>query len=145
MADKPLPPLITPRSPSYERARRELAHPSPPGDEAIVALVGRLVEAEYDAARATRAAGAQSAAADHESRAAALGALIAELGGSPPRPEESRDLLTHGEREVTGSPNPTAVLRAMRDELAALYAEAARDPHLSDAQRAAIQALVPSG
>lgn len=83
-------------------------------------------------------------AADHESRAASLGDLITELGGSPPRPEESRELLTHGEREVKGSADATAVLRAMRDELAALYAEAARDPQLNEAQRGAIQKLAPS-
>ncbi len=144
MADKSLPPLITPRSPSYERARRELAHPSPPGDDAVIAAVGRLVEAEHDAARASRAAGASGAAADHEARAAALGQIISDLGGSPPRSDESRDLLTHGEREVQGSADPTSVLRAMRDELAAMYADAARDPQLSDAQRAAIQKLAPA-
>lgn len=137
------PPLVTARSPSYQRARDELAKPSPPGDAAVVALVGRLVEAEHEAARATRAAGLADAAAEHGARAQALGELISALGGSAPRPEESRDILTHGADAVARGPDPVAELRAMREELDALYADAARDPQLTAEQRRAIEALAP--
>src|SRR5262249_58290403 len=113
MANKRDPPLISSRSPSYERARREHAHPSPPGNEAAVALLGRLVEAEHDAAAATRAAGRPDAAAEHEARAGSLGALIADLGGSAPRPEESRDILVHGTRETESAADPAAALPAI--------------------------------
>src|SRR5262249_57145565 len=141
MANKRDPPLISSRSPSYERARREHAHPSPPGDEAVVALLGRLVEAEHDAAAATRAAGQPDAAAEHESRAQSLGALIADRGGSAPRPEESRDILVHRTREAPGAADPGAALRAMLSELATLYADTLGDPQLGDKERSALQAL----
>jgi hypothetical protein len=149
--DKPLPPLITARSPSYERARRELANPSPAGDAAVVALLSRLVEAEYDAERASLGAATREpdlaelrdAAADHAARRHALEGLVRSLGGSPPRLDESRELLTHGADAVARAPDVMATLRAMRDELAAVYSEATRDPHLNDQQRAAVKALAP--
>lgn len=129
-------PLITSRSPSYERARREHEHPSPPGDEAVVALLGRLVELEHDAARAVVAAGEDPT--NHLLRARGLGEVIDDLGGSPPRPEESRELLMNGAAEVRRSGDVPATLAAMRAELTAAYEEAARDPALNDAQREAL-------
>lgn len=132
-------PLITSRSPSYERAREERAHPSPPGDEAVVALLARLVELEHDAARAVVAAAGDPA--DHVQRARAVGELIEALGGSPPRPEESRALLENGAAEVARSADPQATLGAMRAELAAAYAETARDPSLSEEQRDVLRRL----
>lgn len=132
-------PLITSRSPTFERAQKERAHPSPPGDEAVVAVLARLVELEHDAARAVVAA--REDPTDHVLRAKGLGEMIEELGGSPPRAEESRELLHNGAAEVSRSADAQATLRAMRDELAAAYAEAAADPALSEAQRDALRKM----
>jgi hypothetical protein len=157
--DKHLPPLISPRSPSYERARRELKNPSPSGDADMIALLNQLVEAEQDASRASLAASQAlhdaalarrvgEAAAEHQARIHALGELVAALGGSPPRPEESREILTHGADEVTRATSDEAILstlRAMRDELVALYTQAARDERLDPARRASLAALSPHG
>jgi hypothetical protein len=157
MADDPLPPLISPRSPSYERARRELAHPSPAGDADVIAVLGQLVEAEHGASRACQAAAQATrdpalaariaaAAAEHQARLAALGELVTGLGGSPPRPEESREILTHGADEVsraTSDEGIVAALRAMREELGVLYAAAAADGRIDAARRSALAALAP--
>jgi hypothetical protein len=132
-------PLISPRSPSYDRARREREHPAPPGDDAVIAVLARLVELEHDAARAVVAAAGDPA--DHLLRARAVGDLIEGVGGSPPRPEESRELLANGAAEVARSDDPEAVLRRMRAELAAAYEEAAREPLLTDEQRAALRRM----
>jgi hypothetical protein len=132
-------PLITSRSPSYERAQKERENPSPPGDEAVIALLARLVELEHDAARAVVAAGDDPT--NHLLRARGLGEMIDELGGSPPRPEESRELLANGAAEVARSTDAQATLGAMREELAAAYDEAARDPALTEAQRDALRKM----
>lgn len=139
-------PLISPRSPSYERARHEREHPAPPGEAQVIAVLGRLVEAEIDAARALQAAGGESAAqaAAHEGRAGRLGKMIEELGGSPPRPEECRAILAHGADEVGRAASEAdrgQALRAMEDELADEYRHAARDPALSPQQRDALARL----
>ena len=135
------PPFITPRSPSNERAQREHAHPSPPGDEVLVALLARLVELEHDASRAVVAGGADPT--EYSLRARAVGELIDSLGGSPPRFEESRELLAHGASAVEHSADVTATLREMQAELVAAYAEAASDPRLSEGQRDALRRLAP--
>ena len=36
--DDPYPPLITPRSPSYERASREFLHPTSTGNPQVIAI-----------------------------------------------------------------------------------------------------------
>ena len=165
MSTPPYPPLITARSPSYERARRELAHPAPVGDAGVVAILGKLYEAEENA-RAALAAAAEvvatpglsaqlaDAANVHAERRDALGALVVARGGLPPKPEQVRQLLEHGEDAVRnwvlgdGARDvDEAVLQqlvAMRRELEAAYAEAIGDPDLGDAQRDAVRALAPS-
>jgi hypothetical protein len=150
-----LPPLISPSSPSYERARRELKDPTPTGDPVVVGLLGRLVEIEHGGVQTCLAAAAAvtdpdlaraigEACGQHRDRLAALGALITDLGGAAPRLDESRELLRNGPEaiEAAGSDQATVeVLRAMRAEVAACYAEAARDPSLDDDRRAALAAL----
>jgi hypothetical protein len=132
-------PLISSRSPSYERARHEREHPSSPGDDAVIAVLGHLVELEHDAARALVAAGEDPT--NHLLRARGLGEVIDDLGGSPPRPEESRELLRNGAEEVRRSGDVAATLAAMRDELSDAYDEAARDPVLNDAQHDALMRM----
>jgi len=122
-------PLISPRSPTYERARREGDQPAPV-DSTAVAVLARLVEAEHGAVHALRDAGFEDEAAAHEQRAGKLGAMIGELGGSAPRPEESRGILTRG-----------ADLDRMRRELAAEYTQAASDTALDEEQRSQLAAL----
>jgi hypothetical protein len=155
--EDPYPPLMSPRSPSYERARRELLHPSPSGDPAVVALLAQLSEAEDNAGQvcarvlaklsegplATRV---QADAATHQARRAALGELITALGGSPPRSDECRKILDRGiEAAARADSQPTAIaaLKIMRDQLSAAYDEAIRSPLLDAAQRASLGQLAP--
>lgn len=157
MATAPdLPPLISPSSPSYERARRELKHPSPTGDPVVVAQLARLVEIEQGARQTCLAATAAvtepalarsigEACERHKERIEALGQIITELGGSPPRPDEARDLLINGPATIdlaTSDEQIVGILRAMRMEVAECYAEAARTPELDETQRMAIADLV---
>jgi hypothetical protein len=151
------PPLISPRSPSYARARRELANPSPAGDAQVVAVLARLAELEENAARATRkgaevakdptlAAQLREAALLHDARRQDMAELIATLGGSAPRTDESRDLLTHDAASVGRAVEDDQVreeLHAMRDELVAAYGEAVASPELDDKQRSALAQLAP--
>lgn len=153
--DPQLPSLISPSSPSYERARRELKDPSPTGDPEVVALLARLVEIEHGATQTCLAAAAAVADPDlarrigeacgqHRERLAAVGALIEELGGAAPRPEESRDLLSNSPDAVARAGSDQAILEvmaAMRTEVAEAYAQAARDSTLDEPRRAALAAL----
>ena len=50
------PPLVSPRSPSYERARAEQANPSPPGEAQVVAILNGLTALEVESARTSKAA-----------------------------------------------------------------------------------------
>jgi len=155
---------MTPRSPSYERARHELAHPSPVGDAGLVALLDELIESEEDARRACNAGLAavtdpvvadtlRAASTAHAERRDALGGLVTALGGSPPRPDECRELLAHGASEVTGwaiegpmrsvKDAVLATLAAMRSELKARYRAAIDDPMLDASRRAALGQLAP--
>jgi hypothetical protein len=135
---KPFPPLVTGRSPSYERARAERAHPSPTADPAIVAALARRFELEEEARQAYVLAAEASASDEalvakleasahhHTLERAALGKRLEELGGAPPRLEECRYLLTHGADAVAraaGSPAMQGELRALEDELHAAHAE----------------------
>jgi hypothetical protein len=154
-------PLISYRSPSYERARRELAHPSPTTDPRIIALLAFLVEAE-DNARVAYAKAAtlvsdedfyeqlESAAGTHEERENDIGRLITELGGSPPRPGECRRVLEVEEadlaeaaRELDPDHAVLGVLRELREKLSSLYQRTAADPLLSPAQQSAVKHLAP--
>jgi hypothetical protein len=105
------PPLISDRSPSYERAREERKHPSPTADPNEVAALARQFErAEH--ARQTYAAGAAAAkdkaladrlaatAATHESTRRELAEKLEKLGAAPPRLEDVRAQLTHGPRDI---------------------------------------------
>jgi hypothetical protein len=123
-------PLISGRSPSYERAQERHGEPVPEDARAIAAL-GRLVEAELDAAGALRAAGRDDEADEHDGLAGKLGALIQELGGAAPRPGEGRAILTHGADEVARAGDVEDVLRRMREELAAEHERAAADGSLA--------------
>jgi uncharacterized protein (DUF362 family) len=151
-----LPPLISPSSPSYERARHELKHPAPTGDPVVVAVLARLVEVEQGARQTCLAAAAAvteptlartigEACETHKERVEALGQLITELGGSPPRLDEARDLISNGPAAIEKASSDegiVGILRAMRLEVAELYAETARAPELDEAQRKAIADLV---
>jgi hypothetical protein len=153
MADKKDdPPLISDRSPSYERARREHANPSPPGQGQVIAVLGRLAELSENAARALRTAaprltdgGAVLAEAErHDARRARLGELITQAGGAPPRDDECRPLLNHGAAQVTDAtfePDVVRELEAMRGELRDAWREAAGTPELDDGQRTTVTEL----
>ena len=126
------PPLISDRSPSYERAREERKHPSPTADPTEVAALAQEFErAEH--ARKTYAAGAAAAkdnalaerlaatAATHEAKRRELGEKIEKLGGAPPRLEDVRTSLAHGPRDVTDAIDD----RGIEAALAGLDAELA--------------------
>jgi hypothetical protein len=140
---KPFPPLVTGRSPSYERARAERAHPSPTTDPAVIAALARLFELEEEA-RQAYALAAEASASDpalakqlqasadgHGEKRAALGQRIEELGGAPPRLEECRRLLGHGADAVARSAGSAALrdeLRALEDELRTAHAQTPSAP-----------------
>ena len=150
-------PLISPRSPSYARAREELRHPSPTGDPEVVAVLARLSEAEENARRGcarlagivgdeTLAEELRDDASTHQARREALVELIEALGGSAPRPEECRVILRDADEAVASARSEADAVAArglIRTGLRAVYAEALRGPRLDEAQRAAIGALGP--
>lgn len=95
------PPLMTDRSPSTARARREHEHPTEDAEAQSVARLNQLCEVEIAAARAYRAAAKnasdpsvaaslQSQADAHDARGQSVGALVTAAGGSPPREDEVR-------------------------------------------------------
>ena len=105
------PPLITDRSPSYERAREERKHPSP---AAAPHEIARLVWdfERFEHARKTYAAAAAAArdaslaercaakAAAHEAHRDELAAEIEALGGTPPRLEDVHASLEYGPYDI---------------------------------------------
>jgi len=121
MTDKPLKPLMSDRSPSYERAQAG-ADAVPVAGAQVVALLSRLWEAEENAAVALPD---DATSKRHRANQAELAALIVAHGGSPPRENEARDILG-----TTPAKVPAA--------LAAEYQKAIASPHLDDALRAAL-------
>ena len=136
---KPFPPLISDRSPSYERARAERANPSPTADPIVVATLARLFELEEEAAQAYLAAAEASASDEalalqlqgsaeaHAQARTALGERLEALGAAPPREGECRPLLAHGAEAVKRAPDAAAraaELRALEHELSAAHAAA---------------------
>ena len=82
----------------------------------------------------------------HQARRAFLGELIEKLGGSAPRADECRDILTRGFDAVThaGSERDALhALSAMRDEFCALYVETLKSSYLDVAQRESLAAIAP--
>jgi hypothetical protein len=155
--DDRYPPFMTDRSPSVERARREYEHPSPTGDPSLVAALAEVSEAEQNAVQAFSAVAARlsdpsladQVRAEAEAHAAhrdALGEQITALGGSPPRPDECRDILTRGLEAVDAAGTDAAAMQAlatMRAELRALYDRAMAQPAVDEAERAALARLQP--
>ncbi len=141
------PPLITSRSPSYERAREERRHPSPTSDPELVALIARLAEAEENAREAFATAAGQvrdTALAErlattertHADRVAAIGAVLSSLGAAPPRAGEARAVLDHGAADVRRAGSDAEVeqvLARVSSELAGEHDRARRDPRLGAA------------
>lgn len=157
MNHQSLPPLISPRSPSYERAWREFPQPSDARVAEIVALLARLSEAEQNAASIClhmAAALSEDELADvvhdmgtlHAARRQALGKLIERFGGSPPTDSECRMILPQASDAaelVQTSADAERVVTLLRKQLAEQYDEALRTKCLDDAQRAAVAALAP--
>jgi hypothetical protein len=152
--------LISPRSPSYERAWRELSDPGQFGDAATVALLARLSEAEQNAHDVCSALQSQLGAdpladtvrehaALHADRRAALSEMVERLGGSAPTPEECRPLLSgslYAAEAATSVEQAKQSLLLMREELRAQYAaalDAQELPQVSKAQRESLAALLP--
>ncbi|MFM2418518.1 MAG: hypothetical protein RL385_3241 [Pseudomonadota bacterium] len=147
--DKDLP-LVSARSPSYERSREELRHPSPAGQAEVVALLSQLSEAEENAGRVCRSVAAYltdakrvkevlSLADGHDTHRASLGQLVGALGGSAPTAAECREILsaTLDAARYARLPEDTeVVLGTLQKELHAVHSEAQRSPLLSAAQRA---------
>jgi hypothetical protein len=119
-------PLISSRSPSYERAREERKHPSPTADPQLVARLARQLEA-HENARAAHQAGAEAASDDglrkrleaaagsHAASARALADRLTELGAAPPRGSEIRQVLAHDREHVARAGSDAAIEAALRD------------------------------
>lgn len=152
------PPLISPRSPSYERAWREFPHPTRDEGAETVALLARLSEAEQNASSLCRQM--QPALSDaalsqlvrehvdlHAARRQKLGELVERFGGSPPTDAECRVLLTRAADaagHVVSADDAQRVLTTMREELAAEYASALATERLDAPTRDALRALSPA-
>ena len=130
-------PLISSRSPSYERAREERKHPSPTADPNLVAKLARQLEA-HDNARAAYQAGAEAAsdetlrkrleggAGTHAASARALAERLTELGAAAPRGSEIRQVLAHDREHVAragGDPAIEAALAEIEADLAGVLRE----------------------
>jgi hypothetical protein len=151
------PPLISPRSPSYERAWREFPHPTQDEGAETVALLARLAEAEQNASSLCRRmlpavseAGLAEVVREHADLHAArrqkLGELVERFGGSPPTDAECRVLLTRAADDagqVVSQDDAQRVLTTMRDELAAEYNSALATERLDPPTRDALRALAP--
>jgi hypothetical protein len=155
--DDPYPPLITPRSPSYERASREFLNPTTTGDPQVIAILARLCEAEHNASEvcmgvarivASEALATQmrERAGTHHDRKQALGELIVNLGGSAPTPEECRQILVQAIDALDRASDDAAakqVLRVMRAELRSEYDAAIASPEVSEHRRESLSQLAP--
>lgn len=155
--DDPYPPLITPRSPSYERASREFLHPSSTGSPQVIATIARLCEAEQNASEVCTsvaqmasdeafATQMQERASTHRARRQALSELIGNLGGSAPTNEETRQILVGAIDALDRAADERAakqVLRLMRGELRSEYDAAIASSELSGQQRASLKQLAP--
>lgn len=138
------PPLISNRSPSVERARREHEHPSPTTDPELIARLNRLVEAEHDAAGMVNAAmdiARDPALADelvamaalHQEHARTLADVVSALGGAAPRADQSTQVLSRSPGDlayVQSDIELLAMLAATADELIARYDDAVSHPSL---------------
>jgi hypothetical protein len=125
------PPLISPRSPSYERAWREFPHPTRDEGAQTVALLARLAEAEQNASslclrmqpaleNAAVSPVVREHADLHAARRQKLGELVERFGGSPPTDAECRVLLTRAAdaaAHVLSEGDAQRVLTTMREEL----------------------------
>jgi hypothetical protein len=143
-------PLVSARSPSYERSREELRHPSPAGEAEVVALLSQLSEAEENAGRTCRSVASYLTDAErakavllqadgHDAHRASLGQLISALGGSAPTPAECREILSatlDAARYARLPEEAQPVLDTLQKELRAVYADAQTNPLLSATQRA---------
>ena len=110
-------PLITSRSPSFGRAQAHLADPEAARVAELIGVASRLVELEENASRLCTG----RLAAHHLARREKVAALVFDLGGAPPRSDETRDLIEPGE---------SVALR-----LGEAYAEALSDPRWTPDQR----------
>jgi hypothetical protein len=148
------PPFITGRSPSYERARDELARPSPPHGGELVAALARLSEAEENARTAylpaadkltdpAAASQARAEAAAHGAHRGALAGLIEEAGGAAPRRDECRALLVAGAAvaDAEGDAALGQALAALHDELRSFYDDTLASPLLDRSQHACLATL----
>lgn len=145
-------PFITSESPSMRRAQHEYQHPSPATDPEVIAALSRIVEREHATAAAYRVGLARVAPAGrlsgtgevHESRAAALSALIDRLGGVAPRSDEADPrAVPVSAAEIEYLHTPEAITSALaRDDAAVAEAyEDALDGLLDDDVQQELQAI----
>lgn len=156
--DDSYPPLVSPRSPSYERAWAYFSRPAAHSDPQLIAQLAQLSEAEQNASQAcsmvTTMLGndpfadiVRDHAGLHEARNQALGKMIERLGGSAPRVGECRELLTDGLAAVARADSKATArqaLKIVRDELRAMYDAAIESGSFDAEQREALSTLAPA-
>lgn len=150
-------PLVSPRSPSYARARSEIDN-GIPSEAVSVAGLNRLVEGENDARRVCQYIASSTLDADlrelalqlaemHAERQRLVGDLVRGLGGSPPTPEESRATLRFGPSYFDGLTFASEVmpsLHKMYAEIRAEYLRQATELELPGGIRHALHDLCPA-
>ncbi len=125
-------PLVSSRSPSYERAQHEHDHPSPAPDPELIAALNHLVELEHEAqAAAVAAAGRIQERGEHddpklwgqrhEQALTRLNKHVTELGASPPSDSSGRS-LPYEATDFAYRDGDEAVRGAAAENMAALSA-----------------------
>jgi hypothetical protein len=159
--DKPYPPLITPRSPSYERAGQEFLGSSERdarSKQVALGVLSELCDAERDASDVCSKISALLTDDDlaevvrdrgelHDARRQGIGKLIEQLGGSPPASDSSRPILVQTLDSISrtnADAMPEQSLALLHKELSAVYQAAMSNENLDQEQRSALATFAPS-
>jgi hypothetical protein len=141
----------------YRRMKR--AFRRPPSKEAIaISKLSRVVELHHRAARATWAAAEQldqsgqeqlqKVCAEETRLALAVGDFVIELGGSPPRADESLAELPRESDEMAHASDQGELMGFVRENIDFVtnsHLEMARSPEIPSAMRGRLATLVKDG
>ena len=156
--DETYPPLISPRSPSYERAWTEFLHPTARNSGPALAVLSELCDAEQNASEACLTLAtllSHSPFADvvrdrgalHDARRQGIGKLMERLGGSAPAPDNARVVLVQTMDSIASASSDKAAkqsLALLHKELSAAYEAAMQNESLDPQQRRALVGLAPA-
>jgi hypothetical protein len=157
----PYPPLITPRSPSYERAGREFLQSSARDDrskQVALGVLSELCEAERVAsavcAKASTLLGDDDCAEVvrdrgdlHDARSQGISKLIERLEGSLLAVESSRPILVQALDSISRASSDSMAkysLELLHNELSEVYEAAMQNEALDEEERSVLVRFAPS-